>query len=607
MGVAFRFIFISAFFLGVFSVGNAQDWPQETIEGKDYYVHYVAPGNTLYAISKKYTVTISDLISANPGAQEGLSIGDRILIPVDAIDKKTLKKQEVKLDGEAILHTVQKKETLFSISRKYGVDLNDLTAANPEAATSLRTGSVLRIPIVTSTQTDSVFLSPAVSDTFVVHQVQAGDTPYNLAKYYEISLDSLNRANDDFKDGLRAGTWITIPRYSESFLASQVGTEVPESKSPYANEGLASKYSLGFMLPFEVMVNDSLEKSLKMGKDLYLLTEIALEYYRGVKLALDSLKKKGFSADVHVYDVGEDLVGARDVVRRPEIKDLDVIFGPMHKASLAMVSDVSKENGTYLVSPNSFSNEIFEDNPYLLRARASRETMMRYLANYIAINHQYQNVVMVNSGSPKDYPYVQQFSNYYSAAIGTFPNYLSDSLETVTKKQINVDEIGNHLRKDTLNILVVPSNDLAFVSDFITRLARVADPEYKIQVYGLDNWIRYDNIDAAYKNRFRLRLVLPTYVDYSAPDVIKFLQKYREEYGMEPAFFDYGFQGYDLMMYVGEALLRYGKGFPNYLDQIEIDGLAATYRFGKSTTGSELENKAVTILEYNNYNIEIKN
>ena len=266
MGVVLRYFL---FFTVIFSVSIqafGQDWPKETIRGKEYYIHYVAPGNTLYAISKKYAVSISDLLTANPNSQEGLGIGDRILVPVDAVDKKSLKKQNITIQGESLLHTVQKKETLFSISKKYGIDLNDLTAANPDAIQTLRTGSILRIPVINSIQTDSVFLAPAVSDTFMVHQVQPGDTPYNLSKYYEIPLDSLTKANKDFIEGLKTGSWIVIPKYTEAFLSAQeMLSEARSSESTSYPGGLAEKYNLGFMLPFEVMVNDSLEKSLKLG------------------------------------------------------------------------------------------------------------------------------------------------------------------------------------------------------------------------------------------------------------------------------------------------------------------------------------------------------
>lgn len=608
MGII-RKLFCIALLASVFaSCATAQNYPQRTENGKEYYVFTVQPGNTVYAISKKFSVEPADIIASNPDAKNGLSIGQEILIPIDKIDKKTARKTEVKLDGEYIMHTVQRKETLFSISRDYGVDINALMDVNPGRTDNLSTGMILKIPIEKSTTAAEKYLEPARSDTFMVHQVITGETAYSLSKQFQIPLDSLNSANGNFQTGMKVGQWIVIPKYKESFLVKMDTVRVDSSKvsSIEYRSGRKDKYNMAFMLPFELALNDSLDRTLEQGNDLYILTEIALDYYRGAEIALDSLKKLGFRANVYVYDMGEDLVNARETIRRPEMRDMDVIFGPMHKTTLAIVSEKSKEKGIYLVSPNSFSNEVFEDNPYLLRAAASRETLMRYMANYVAIQHQDDNVLMVNSENAKDWPLRKMFKQYYNNSVGTFPNAWSDSIRSVTVDVTKPDQVSKWLRKDTLNVLVVPSNNLAFVSDFMTRLSRV-DPDYRIQVYGLDNWLRFDNIDAEYKNRFRLRLAVPSYVDYDQDNVKSFLQKYRDRYNMEPSQYGYGFLGFDLTMFFGKALMEYGLNFPTDLNHIEMKGVSSNYRFGRSTTGQEFENKDVYILEYDAYNIKIVN
>ncbi|HKL40922.1 MAG TPA: LysM peptidoglycan-binding domain-containing protein, partial [Cryomorphaceae bacterium] len=96
---------------------TAQNYAERTIDGNDYYLFYVEPGNTLYAISKMFSVSVEDLVGANPTAEEGLEIGQEILVPIRAVDKRAARKKEVKVEGDVILHKVQKKETLFSISK----------------------------------------------------------------------------------------------------------------------------------------------------------------------------------------------------------------------------------------------------------------------------------------------------------------------------------------------------------------------------------------------------------------------------------------------------------------------------------------------------------
>lgn len=602
-----RFFFVAL--VAMFASGvSAQNYAQRTIDGSDYYLYYVEPGNTLYAISKMFSVPVEALVSANPSTEEGLEIGREILVPIEAVNKREAKKKEVKVEGDVILHTVQKKETLFSISKDYGVSVNELMEMNPESSQTLSTGVTLKIPSAKSSNVQGKFLEPARNDSFVVHQVQSGETVFSLAKQYGISQDSLLSMNSDLALGVKKDQYLIIPTYTESFLIMRA--EAEEQKLLEALDipvGRQEVYDLALMLPFELELNDSLEMALKHGEELYILTEIALEYYRGTRLAMDSLAKLGLSANLHVYEVGDDIVKTRETLRKREIRDMDIIFGPMHKASLALVSEMAVDEKIYLVSPNSFANEVFEDNPYLLRASTSRETMLRYLANFIAINHQDHNVLMLNSESPREWLMRKEFINSYNMAASTFNNIYSDSLRSVTKEMFNredgVGAIAEFLREDTLNVIVVPSNDLAFVSDVMTRIS-LLENNYQVQVYGLDKWINYENIEAEYKNRLKLRLVVSSYVDYENENTIEFLRAYREEYGTEPSHFDYGFKGYDLALFFGKALLQEGLAFPVAFDQLKLEGTAGSYRFGKSTTGKEFENKEAYILQYEDFEIK---
>lgn len=583
---------------------TAQNYAKRTVDGKEYYVYFVEPGNTLYGVSRMFSVEADDLLRANPKAAQGLEVGQEILVPIADVDKREARKSNLTVSGEYILHEVQKKETMFSIARKYGVDLETLMELNPVNVEYLSTGDTLRIPAYKSRGVEETFLQPAVNDSFMVHQVEKGETIYSLSKRYSIPQDSLERANQGFPEGLQMGRYIVIPKYKESYLEA-VEAEF-ESRIDSTMELPTAKpttFHLAMMLPFELEHNDSLDRSLAGGQELYVLTEIALEYYRGSMLALDSLKKLGLKANVYVYDVGEDLVKARDVIRRPEMGDMHLVFGPMHKTTLGVVSEASRKRQMYLVSPNSFSNEVFADNPYLMRAQASNETLLRYLANYVAINHENDNVWMVNSTLGKDWPERRDFKKYYNLAMEAFPNMFSDSLRSFTKEALDDGSISGRLKEDAKNVLIVPSDDLAFVSNFLTRLSLLDRNKYDIQVYGLSDWLGYDNIEASYKNRFRLRLAVPYFVDYDNVQVIKFLQAYRDRYSTDPSFYDYGFMGFDLTMFFGEALLKAGLRFPAYFDELETNGVSANYRFGKSMTGKEFENKAVYIIEYDDYEI----
>lgn len=580
----------------------AQELPVRVEDGKEYMVYTVEPGNTLFGISRAYSVSIESLKEANENLGEGLEIGREILIPKAAVNRRAARKSDVKTDGKYLLHTVQRKETLFGIAKSYGVTVNDLAELNPEEVRVLSTGSVLRVPVQRSLSVAQAYLEPARNDTFTVHRAAKGETPYSIAKQYGISTDSLAEANPGILENMAEGAWITVPVYNASFLAERAGAEV--GRAVTETEARKQKYRIALMLPFELHHNDSIAESIEAGEDLYILTEIALEFYRGVRVAADSLERLGLQAEITVYDVGEDVVAVKELLKAIDFSELDLVIGPMHKNSLALVSEASQQHGFRLVSPNAFSKEVFRDNPFLFRATATRETMLRYLAHYLALNHAKDNVLMVNSESPRDWPARKMLKKTYNEATASFPNALRDSLASVTKALLNGNGASRLLKKDTLNVLVVPSNELAFVSDMFTVFTALEREGYPLQVYGLDRWIHYDNIDTDYKNRLNLRLVVPNYVDYSAEPVIAFLEEFRERYNSEPSKHAYGFQGYDLAMVFGQYLMQYGLNFTEPAGACDTEGVMGAYRFGQTPDGRDHENKSVLIIGYDDYKIK---
>ncbi|MFY7971918.1 MAG: LysM peptidoglycan-binding domain-containing protein, partial [Flavobacteriales bacterium] len=122
--------------------------PLEVIDGKKFYVHKVEKGQTLYAISRLYACDINDILSANPGADQGLKEGQTLKVPAPAsqkVEEKDPPKADPKTTGEK-LHEVQRKETLYAIAKMYDVDINEIIALNPGVDQGLKKGQMLRIP-----------------------------------------------------------------------------------------------------------------------------------------------------------------------------------------------------------------------------------------------------------------------------------------------------------------------------------------------------------------------------------------------------------------------------------------------------------------------------
>ena len=137
--------------------GAALKIPQATTTNSDKPVfHTIQAGETLYRLSVKYNVTTQAICEANPGlSSENFRSGQVIIIPVQSASKteketpKATAKEEttVKMNDWKDMHKVERKETIFSISREYGITEEELIAANPELKNGkLKRGTFLFIP-----------------------------------------------------------------------------------------------------------------------------------------------------------------------------------------------------------------------------------------------------------------------------------------------------------------------------------------------------------------------------------------------------------------------------------------------------------------------------
>lgn len=129
---------------------------KEAKNGGQNIVHEVQPKETKYSIAKKYGITLEELEKKNPEAKEGLKIGQVLVIKgnapkVEIAEKKSetpkqeTPKQET-TDAGFGKYEVKPKETLYSLSRQFGLSQNDLTDLNPELKDGVKVGMILKVP-----------------------------------------------------------------------------------------------------------------------------------------------------------------------------------------------------------------------------------------------------------------------------------------------------------------------------------------------------------------------------------------------------------------------------------------------------------------------------
>src|ERR1043165_6048565 len=109
----------------------------ETVNGQTFVVHLVGEKETLFGLSKRYGVTVARILEFNPTADGGIEAGQLLKVPYVPKGRTQT--------AEGTLHKVKPKETLFSISRMYGVSVDDIKAWNNLKDNALSVGQDILI------------------------------------------------------------------------------------------------------------------------------------------------------------------------------------------------------------------------------------------------------------------------------------------------------------------------------------------------------------------------------------------------------------------------------------------------------------------------------
>lgn len=235
----------------------------KNIQQVDSSLYYqVAPGDTLWGLSKKFNTTVQDIRQANNLLTDTLSINQKLLIPKAIHTVKTgdylsilardygttiwaireannLNNDTVLLGQKLIIpadlskskfptstvqsYSVQANDTLYSISKRFGKTVDEMRTANQLTSDILSIGQVLQVPNGDNSGEPGKVPTPEPSppsDGERVksgsHSVMAGDTLYSLANRFGVSVDALRKTNNLTSDILSIGQVLTIPKTTEN-------------------------------------------------------------------------------------------------------------------------------------------------------------------------------------------------------------------------------------------------------------------------------------------------------------------------------------------------------------------------------------------------------
>lgn len=441
---------------------------------------------------------------------------------------------------DTVFHEVERKETLFSISEKYKIKINDLLNLNPQLRESkLRRNSTILIPV------------------------------YKTQELEDIDNEDIKNSEQD----------------------EMVELEITSLDSIYIQKKKRNnKLNISVLLPFRssnLNFNSIKEvESLLVDRNLY---TIALDLYSGILHAINDLKKMGISINLNVFDTDNSLNKILEISNSEKIRNSDLIIGPLLPRNFETFSAIDFLEGIPKVFP--LSNLPIKILKGVIQTVTPRNLLREKMIEYLNINiDRDENVVIIADSLNLDIK---------NKLTSIFPNSIKIKPEF---EGYVLPELLDSLLVDSLpNKVIVESEIFTLVSSIVSQLNSQITSERDVRLYTTYKGNQYDDPSIDIKNLGDLRFTYPSISKKIRSDSITdFKENYKDLFGSLPN--SDVVRGYDITKDIVLRILldnninktvKYGEQTYN----------ESKFLYKKDTSGG-LFNSSIYILKHFDYDIE---
>jgi hypothetical protein len=320
--------------------------------------------------------------------------------------------------------------------------------------------------------------------------------------------------------------------------------------------------------------------------------DIALGYYRGFKLALDSLTAAGYNFKLQVYDSRDQDAQVHSLAFNPAIKNSDLIVGPVFPDDLKAFTAAYTNAKQPIVSPLSPASPAGFRNPELVTVMPPLEYHAWGAAKYISNKLHPDKVFILRSGFSEENDYIAPFKR----AIDSLGKRHIKVVElTVVHGQLS--SIINQLNPGGKNVFIVPATDQRFLTVTLHSLDSLSK-SYPVTVFGHPSWVNLTFLKAELLQRLDAHVTSADHIDYKAENTLAFMRQYRSVYHTEPT--DYAIKGFDEGLYMGKLLAIDGI---TDITKTDFTGIHNDFDFQKKP-GIGWINTHVNVYKYANFELK---
>ncbi len=581
----------------------------------DYFTHTVSKGQTLYSISRMYNTTVQELIELNPECAIKISIGQKLKIK----QKNSLQEPNNSKTNGARYHTIQPGETLYRLGQMYQITPQEICAANPGLSISnFRSGEVILIPTPAkqiTAVTEKKEQPAKVENKTVIrttHKVEKGETIYSITRRYGITEEELRVANPDIdldKKKLKRKTILKIP-YSQIDLAAIERENIAKEEQSNADifrEIEEKRDSIAALDPFQGV---RVALILPFLLDSYSPNEQArmVEYYEGFLLAVEKLKRYGYSFEINTFDSGsEKTTELQTLINSGKLDNMDIIFGAVYTEHNKILAKYAKEKNIPLVIPfTSKEDEIFH-NSMVYVVNTMQSYFFSEVTDHFLKAFPHANVIFVSDGENNKKEFVTALTDKLNEK--NVP-HSTITLEQLNDQENNVTTLSTLLQEGKENIFVPTSSKENILGAMLPTLIllnndTIALPEYKLfgypewQIYASNMDSRIYEVDTYFYASFFSHPTLPETSKFQN-DFIRWYNR-----NLQNIYPRYGMLGHDTAYAFLLAISKYGTDMPQHINKISFTPVQTGFKFERVNNWGGMVNKKIYFVHYTpQYNIE---
>jgi len=616
-----------------------------SVFAQDYKTHKVKQGETIATIAKMYLVTPFDIYALNPDAKTALKPDTVLIIPTTRVKNEPIQESVKEVVGFK-KHRVKRKETLYSISQKYNVEIADIKKHNTRLySENLRKGDKIKIP-----KYKTIVSNVSLNNTVKKYTVLPKEGKWRVAYKFGITVPQLEALNPSMSEVLQPGQNVNVPNISnneenvveesynyftvlksEGFMALDRRLGVSQEQLEQLNPGLKdSGLKLGMVLkvPADVKMaasvkdlkNTDLSSSLKnlslkkialmlpyrlnrididsvkqakkaIRKDAYL--SISLDFHAGALMAIDSAKRLGISTYLKVYDTRNQLAEISNILSANDFSDYDAVIGPLIPKNLDRVALDLKGDNVPVISPFSMPVTLHDN---VFQSVPSGDLLEDTIIKYVKLDSLPRHMIIISDSKHK------RISNRLKSE---FPNaeqiYSRNDKKGKEAYFVYQTDLEN-IFKDGKTIVFLETDNEGFASNVISIINGLIIDGKEIILFTTNKNRAFEGREISNYHLSNLKFHYPS-VNKTA-DIGSsrnaFIKAYRREYNVSPN--KYAVRGFDLTL---DLLLRLASEDDLYKassSDIETEYVENKFRYSKKRFGG-FYNEAVYVVKYDNLTI----